>query len=250
MSLPTNTAEERLLAKAAPQLTPAPDAVDIQDLVEEVSHAICEHLPDRDPLLLATDGAAKDLVGAFSVVVQKPTCRFAAGDAGEDQSAYRVELMAIHLALQSAAQAVVCCTHVRCRTIFLVVDCLSAMQAIINGAAPSEYQHLLNQIRDHRRALDRHGLAVVFVWTPSHDKRPDWRPAVDLDPGQLRAFNAAADKGAGVSMERRRCGSLRHRWAAVAAEACAWEVEALQHNEQIAEAFHSFLKQSGKRPRE
>eukprot|EP00439_Symbiodinium_sp_Y106_P021395 s6984_g2.t1 len=58
------------------------------------------------PMCVATDGASKDLVGAYSIVVQRPNDQHATGDASEDQSPYRMELMGICVALQAAVHTI------------------------------------------------------------------------------------------------------------------------------------------------
>ena len=103
---PVNTAEERLLAKAVPCLPPAPPAVDPQGLLEDVREAMKAALQLSGWMCVATDGASKDLVGAYSIVVQRPNDQHATGDASEDQSPYRMELMGICVALQAAVHAI------------------------------------------------------------------------------------------------------------------------------------------------
>ena len=158
---PVNTAEERLLAKAVPRLPPAPPAVDPQGLLEDVSEAMQAALQLSGPMCVATDGASKDLVGAYSIVVQRPNDQHATGDASEDQSPYRMELMGICVALQAAVHAIdrLASRGVArcCHNMYLIVDCRSAIQAI-DGTAPSDYQHLLSRAREHGQAL------CVCVW--------------------------------------------------------------------------------------
>ena len=149
------------MAKAVPCLPPAPPAVDPQGLLEDVSEAMQAALQLSGPMCVATDGASKDLVGAYSIVVQRPNDQHATGDASEDQSPYRMELMGICVALQAAVHAIdrLASRGVArcCHNMYLIVDCRSAIQAI-DGTAPSDYQHLLSRAREHGQAL------CVCVW--------------------------------------------------------------------------------------
>ena len=128
----------------------------------------------------------------------------------------------------------------RWQRVYLVVDCDAAIRAI-EGRSGFDYAFKLRDVRDLRRKLSGDGTETRFIWTPSHDKKPNWRPEADLCPLQLRALNRAADEAAGACMHRRCSGSLRQVRARRVREASHWECKALQAVAAIGQAYHAHL---------
>ena len=225
--------------------------VDRTSFEEDLSAAVAVHY--NDPVLyLATDGSSKHAVGAMGFTVQKPSVTFAFADDLEDQESYRLEVTAICYMLRALHSAVLCSTSTRpwtCSKVFFVVDCEAALKAIEAGSG-FHLVFVLEEIRALRRLLLHRGVRVEPLWTPSHGKRPDWRPPQGHCALRLRALNTAADEAAGACMARRLRGSRRLAWAQLVASNTEWEVKAMEAAATIATAYHDFLKTKGTRPRE
>ncbi|CAE7036308.1 unnamed protein product [Symbiodinium sp. CCMP2592] len=211
---------------------------------------VAEHLvellgtfADEQDLFVATDGSSKDGVGSSGIAVQHPDSVAAFGDGLEDQSPYRMEVLALALALEAidiARRA----PKVRWRRVYLVVDCQAAIRAI-QGEQGFDYALLLDTIRRYIKKFRDGKLEVEFVWTPSHGKQPTWAPHGGLCATQLRALNEAADKAAQASMERRWTGSHRRAYAQRARHAQQWETQALKAIATIAKAYRDYLHTLG-----
>ena len=91
---------------------------------------------------------------------------------------------------------------------------------------------------------------MELLWTPSHGKKPGWKPPRGHCALKLRALNTAADEAAGGCMARRLRNSSRLEWANRVQNNTEWEVQAMEAAATIATAYHNFLKTKGTRPRE
>ena len=251
LALPADRGAERLFALPSGRLPPPPVMVDRPSFEEDLSAAVAVHY--NDPVLyLATDGSSKHAVGAMGFTVQKPSVTLAFADDLEDQEPYRLEVTAICYMLRALHSAVLCSTSTRpwsCSRVFFVVDCEAALKAIEAGSG-FHLVFVLEEIRALRRLLLHRGVRVELLWTPSHGKRPDWRPPKGHCALRLRALNTAADEAAGACMARRLRGSRRLAWAQLVASNTEWEVKAMEAAATIATAYHDFLKTKGTRPRE
>ena len=133
--------------------------------------------------------------------------------------------------------------------VFFVVDCESAIQALEHDSG-FDLAIVLTEARVLRQQLRDRGVQVDFLWTPSHGKRPSWKPPAGQSALRLRALNTAADEAAGSCMERRRRSSRRQAWATAVKRASEWEAKALTATATIAKAYHDHFRMLGTRPRE
>ena len=242
ISAPVHRGEERLLAIHLPEQPPPPPGVDLEGLREDIADAIHEALRDQPRIALACDGSSKQDVTAFAVVVHQVQSAFAGGDGLEDQSAYRAELRGLFFAVGAAAGAA--CRGAR-GEIFVFCDCFSAICAVAtrHGDAALLVQSIASLIQEAGSL----GIKISLEWIPSHGKRPEWKPSLEVDPAYLRNLNEAADAAAKQSAERRLQGSLRARWAVLQAQASQWEYKAVQPAASAARQLHQHLMQSGTR---
>ena len=251
LQLPTDRAAERLFALPSGSQPLAPPAIDPVGFLEELADAIAPHL-NSERLYLATDGSSKDGVGAMGWAIQFPAHTLATGDDLEDQSAFRLEMTAIHITFRALHTLLGRSRKDelwRCTDIVCVVDCWSAIQSL-EGGYSFDMASLVQDVRRVRHALQMEGVAVQFLWTPSHGKRPDWSPAGDHDANLMRHLNAAADVAAGECMSRRLAGSARAAWSLRQRQIVAWEYKAIMRVANVSKRYHAHLLQFGRRPRE
>ncbi|CAE7745015.1 L96 [Symbiodinium sp. CCMP2592] len=142
----------------------APPAIDLQDFKEHLVELLGTFADEQD-LFVATDGSSKDGVGSSGIAVQHPDSVAAFGDGLEDQSPYRMEVLALALAL-GAIDIARRAPKVRWRRVYLVVDCQAAIRAI-QGEQGFDYALLLDTIRRYIKKFRDGKLEVEFVWTPS-----------------------------------------------------------------------------------
>ncbi|CAE6972781.1 L96 [Symbiodinium sp. CCMP2592] len=213
--MPATRAEERLFARPTPQMPAAPVSSDVVEFDRSLDAAVLLALQpgehgDYPWAYIATDLSSERSVGAFAVVVGKPSQRFAAGTGSEDQAAYRQEALALHAALASLSRV----WQAGMKTqVFLVTDCLSAMQSIMGDAgALGSLPLLMQSARSLLRGLGTRGCLVSFIWVPSHGKNLRWQPPSGHCAHELREMNRAADVAAGECMGRRLSGSCRSQW--------------------------------------
>ena len=251
LSLPRDRGAERLFALPAGRFPAPPAMLDPASFLEDLCEAIAAH--HRDPVLyVATDGSSKSAVGAMGFAVQRPTHTFAFGDDLEDQEPYRLEVTAILYVLRALAAAVEGATSARpwsCSKVYCVVDCEAAIKAIAAGGG-FHLTFVIAEARALRLQLRDRGVRVELLWTPSHGKKPDWKPPRGHCALKLRALNTAADEAAGGCMARRLRNSSRLEWAKRVQNNTEWEVKAMEAAATIATAYHDFLKTKGTRPRE
>ena len=212
---PEDRAAERLLARPVRQLPPPPASIDLQDFQDELADSVVEHLTAPE-LYVATDGSSRDNVGSFGITIHNARHSFAASDDAEDQTPYRMELLAIIYALKAlttASESSHSQTRRRCRRVFMLVDCQSAIAAV-EGIGCFDYLLLLTEASRHRQQLAQLGVNVEFVWAPAHGRCSTWLPRHGLDPAFLRALNHAIDQAANASMLRRWEHSDRRAWEA------------------------------------
>ena len=251
---PVDRAQERLLARALPQLPVAPLTLDEDDFLQEVAMRITGTWQELEsqPLYLATDGSSKHEVGAWAIVVHEEAHSYAMGDGAEDQSPFRMEVRAICATLSALERATADASALhgsQGRCVYIVSDCKAAISAL-SGYDGFDLRLLLDAGRRDLQLVRCRGFRVEFTWVPSHDKRQHWCPPAPHDAGRLRALNRAADLAAGACMARRCQGSLRQRWHQLAAETRRWEEQAIALTAKAAEMYHAFLKTWGLRPSE
>ena len=94
------------------------------------------------------------------------------------------------------------------RTLWIVVDCQSALDALAAPAA-SCLLLLAAEAAESLKALKSSGWEVHAFWCPSHNKKLEWRAPVPLQTSLCRLLNEEADVQARRAMQRRLAGSLR-----------------------------------------
>ena len=249
LTLPTDRAAERLFAQQVPPYPLPPPALDLEGFFEELGEALLPLL-QLPTVFIATDGSSKHDVGAMGFALNSSQATLAVGDDREDQSPFRMELLAVWMLLRTLRTEVEGDSSPQplpCKQLWIVVDCESVLLAI-QGSKGFDYRLLLERVRQDCIALRCRGIRVCFVWVPSHDKRPSWKPPHGLDGDTLRALNRAADAAAGACMERRLRNSAREHWALQRQQAVDWEVQALHVVAQTASAYQGHLKNLGHGP--
>lgn len=239
--MPLDRAAERLFARPTPQMPAAPEPSDTEDFARSLDSVISRALQPGEPsehdrVYIATDGSSERSVGAFAVVVGEPSQAFAAGSGSEDQEAYRQEALALHATLASLHRV---WQPGMKHCVFIVTDCMSAMQAVTGGGGALGSMPLLMQsARSLLSGLGARGCRVSFVWVPSHDKNPKLRPPPGHCAQELRDLNRAADEAAGRHMSRRLAGSQRQLWHLQCDQVRDWELRTIRIAAAAAERLH------------
>ena len=128
----------------------------------------------------------------------------AAGIAAEDQSAFRAEAEGLLAALRALCMAVQKIGTSKIQVV-IVLDCRSVIEVAHGklGTTPVLACRLQRALGEALRCFHQ----VTLTWVPSHGKgRSGWRPHEGLSEGELRAWSAAADRGARDEADRLRVG--------------------------------------------
>jgi hypothetical protein len=200
---PVDRVEERLFAKVVHERPAAPSSSNFVPFVADVTRFLDRALQGDKHIFVATDGAAKHGVSAFSVVILSVNFAAATGSFGEDQTPVRAELDALGVVCKAA-----CALSERGVTgdITLVTDCISAMSTF--DTSDSSRPLLALQLRRWKRRASAMGLHVHLFWVPAHDRIvPHWKPHPLASEAQLRAWNRRADSMAGECRATRSLGS-------------------------------------------
>ncbi|CAE7354146.1 unnamed protein product, partial [Symbiodinium sp. CCMP2592] len=206
---PAHTAQERLFAMEVGCYPAAPPAIDLQDFKEHLVELLGTFADEQD-LFVATDGSSKDGVGSSGIAVQHPDSVAAFGDGLEDQSPYRMEVLALALALEAI-------------DIGGVPRYGGAAIRAIQGEQGFDYALLLDTIR---RYIKR-GFATAS-WKSSLSGH---RPMANSPPGHFMA--ACASRSSVLSM-RLRTKRHRHRWNDVGRALAGMPM----HNEHVMHNSH------------
>jgi len=215
---PTDRVEERLCGAPLREFPPAPrvnkpPGPTLRDMLQQA----CDSSPDE--MMLATDGSSQHDIGSFAVVSERPSFSYADADEQEDQTPFRMELLALTVLFETL---VLCARGPRKITVF--VDCDSAIKAVF---APSSCclpllaqraQTAINNIR-------RRGIRVSLHWVPSHGKRPRWCAPEGYNAEDCRRLNDKADDAARRHCALRCSGADRQVWASQKEEAKLREVD-------------------------
>ena len=197
LPFPVDRVEERLLGRPIPEYPPAP-ATEEQALVPQLLQlfetAASAH---QTSLLLATDGSSEHDIGASAVVCDSPYLEMASADSSEDQTPFRMELLAILGVLEALELSAHPPRHVT-----ILVDCESAMKAICCPEA-SKYCILAARAHGAGAAARRRGVNWQLTWVPSHGKKPGWTPRAPLLAATCRTLNQKADDCANRLRRRR-----------------------------------------------
>ena len=214
--LPRERAQERLFAAPIEAYPPAPPAVDLEGFEQDVADHLEAFFKDDAELFLASDGSAKEGVGAFAIVTAEAS--FGTGDASEDQSAFRNEALAL-LYITRALQRL---PGDRRGRVHVLCDCQAALQGVARpgmSALPCIFEEIATNLRN----LQSRGIAVSLTWVPAHGRKRHWRPPDGISAELCRDLNDKADAAANCARENRAAHSRRALWHQAFGEATAWE---------------------------
>ena len=202
--------QDRLQAKAVPEIPPAPDVIDNEQVVDELVDLLSQAFAaaGQGNALVGTDGSSIDGVAAASIASRSRKVVAFSTD-GEDQSSYKAEV---------AALVFLCRALLRFRDkwkgrLVVACDCKAAIDAFFGRGTLFT---LVQELTAARTMLSSWGLLVDLVWIPSHGKALPraWRGDPQVPVDHLRIVNEFADDAARAWAVRRACGSLRQRWTA------------------------------------
>ena len=245
LAMPVDRAQERLFCQPVPTMPPAPHGVDLEDFAESLSQQLSQVLHEDRPLYVSTDGGSKDDVGSFAIFFEGFS--FGAGAGHEDQSAFRQGLNAILFLSRSLKSAA---SNGARGQVFVICDCQAAIAAVMTQKASATCARLVQEIQLNLQHANILGVPASFIWVPSHNKNPNWRPEGDLDGSFLRQLNERADAYCSEVLSRRLQGSLRQRWHVVAHNAMTWEYNAIHAAAKAAERLREHFQRVGAQRRE
>ena len=197
--------------------------LDVPELMEDLDAALSPAL-DLHTAFIATDGSAKQGAATLGVFVPASDSSFGMLVEGEEQTAYAAEVCALALILRRIVGLLQTGPR-RIRKLVLVSDCMSAIDTVCHGRGErrllaAECRALLDQLACV--------IEVDFVWVPSHGKIScRFRGHPGATEGQLRAWNAHADRAAGELWERLAAPSARAQWWRRRLAGQEWEHKAL-----------------------
>ncbi|CAE7264068.1 unnamed protein product [Symbiodinium sp. CCMP2592] len=215
---PSTRAGERLFAAEIPEYPAAPAASDFENTLQSIVAHLRNFATVGERLLIATDGSAKFDVGGCAVIFGSGDGAFVFGDACEDQSAFRCELLTLTTLFEAISRAQLA---PGCQ-VGILVDCSSALQAVAQPEAcsmPLLAHKAARLLRDVRAG----GLDLKISWTPAHGRRPNWTAPWGLTADRCRDLNERADAAANSIREHRARGSGRVSWHAELHRAALWE---------------------------
>ncbi|CAE7824121.1 gcs-1 [Symbiodinium sp. CCMP2592] len=215
---PSTRAGERLFAAEIPEYPAAPAASDFENTLQSIVAHLRNFATVGERLLIATDGSAKFDVGGCAVIFGSGDGTFVFGDACEDQSAFRCELLTLTTLFEAISRAQLA---PGCQ-VGILVDCSSALQAVAQPEAcsmPLLAHKAARLLRDVRAG----GLDLKLSWTPAHGRRPNWTAPWGLTADRCRDLNERADAAANSIREHRARGSGRVSWHAELHRAALWE---------------------------
>ena len=221
MPAPIDRVEERLCGAPLREFPPAPQVVmrSGRSLSSMLQQAIAE---SPDAITLATDGSSRFDIGSYAIVSEKPPFCYADADEQEDQSPFRMELLALVMLFETLVK---CDTLPRLATVF--VDCESALKAL---AAPGRcgIPLLAQRASDAIKGIRQQNICVSMHWVPSHGKRPGWCAPAGYAADECRRLNDKADDAARRHCEQRCRGADRQVWAGQLVAAKAREVQVVR----------------------
>ncbi|OLQ04545.1 hypothetical protein AK812_SmicGene12363 [Symbiodinium microadriaticum] len=221
MPAPIDRVEERLCGAPLREFPPAPQVVmrSGRSLSSMLQQAIAE---SPDAITLATDGSSRFDIGSYAIVSEKPPFCYADADEQEDQSPFRMELLALVMLFETLVK---CDTLPRLVTVF--VDCESALKTL---AAPGRcgIPLLAQRASDAIKGIRQQNTRVSMHWVPSHGKRPGWCAPAGYAADECRRLNDKADDAARRHCEQRCRGADRQVWAGQLEAAKAREVQVVR----------------------
>ncbi|CAE7316502.1 gcs-1 [Symbiodinium sp. CCMP2592] len=215
---PSTRAGERLFAAEITEYPAAPAASDFENILQSIVAHLRNFATVGERLLIATDGSAKFDVGGCAVIFGSGDGTFVFGDACEDQSAFRCELLTLTTLFEAISRAQLA---PGCQ-VGILVDCSSALQAVAQPEAcsmPLLAHKAARLLRDVRAG----GLDLKLSWTPAHGRRPNWTAPWGQTAARCRDLNERADAAANSIREHRARGSGRVSWHAELHRAALWE---------------------------
>ena len=243
LTLPTDRAQERLFCQPVPILPPAPHGVDPLEFVDRLAEHLSQAWCSGHPLYISTDGGSKDEVGGFAIHFAGQS--FGAGTGHEDQTAFRQELNAILFLSRGLKKAA---STAAGGHVYIICDCQAAISSIEARETTSAYPLLVQEIQLNLQHASISGVSVSFIWVPSRNKQPEWRPPAGHDGPFLRRLNESVDAHCTEILSRRLQGSLRQRWQAIAHNAIQWEYNVIHAAAKAAERLHQHFQRVGTQP--
>lgn len=239
---PSHRAEERLFAKVCLEM-PAPPPEDNGDIMENFIQTLTTCMDESStPLPLATDGSTtRSQVAAWGVYLPTADQHFTGGIAGEDQSPFRAEVVAIVQTLQGLIHACRARPHLaRKKHVILISDCQSAL-ALCNdciGSTPL----LARQVQQLIRQLQSAVAKLEFLWIPSHGKLvKDTLFTSVFTEAELRKWNDVIDKAVRSKASEKAAGSNREAWWNQACVDKDWEMKVIRTVAAAHVRYQSYL---------
>lgn len=240
---PSHRAEERLFAKVCLEM-PAPPPEDNGDIMENFIQTLTTCMDESStPLPLATDGSTtRSQVAAWGVYLPTADQHFTGGIAGEDQSPFRAEVVAIVQTLQGLIHACRARPHLaRKKHVILISDCQSAL-ALCNdciGSTPL----LARQVQQLIRQLQSAVAKLEFLWIPSHGKLvKDTLFTSVFTEAELRKWNDVIDKAVRSKASEKAAGSNREAWWNQACVDKDWEMKVIRTVAAAHVQYQSYLR--------
>ena len=235
---PVDRVEERLFAKVLRERPKPPQVPAYDSVFSDISLAVESSLQTSNQLVVATDGSAESQVASWSIVLPQVDRTFAGGVSGEDQSAYRAEVCAMHILLLVLVWMLDHDKSLPTQILF-VSDCLSAISMVQFGQGAACL--LAREIHALRSTCFSNGLSLAWQWVPSHGRIvPSWRPDCGFGEMQLRAWNDLADRKAKAQLRILLQTSPRVAWNVTYKLAVAWETDVIFAVSRIASFFESW----------
>merc|ERR1719188_271293 len=113
-------------------------------------------------------------------------------------------------------------------TVVILSDCQGAITLASSQLAYSERAGMVDDIIQSRRLLAKNGMDVIFEQVPSHGKRPNWTPKIDLESGFCREMNQKADEAATACLQRWEPRLPRAAWFKERDLAIKWAAQTLR----------------------
>ena len=232
---PTERVGERLLGAPLREFPPPPPTgiTDREELKVQLK-TVFEASPQR--AVLATDGSSRDEIGAFSIVSESPPWTFVGADEGEDQTPFRMELLAL-VELLTAAATLPCLP----KALFILVDCEAALKALVSPGACC-LRLLAYEAFSAVKLIRMRATQVHFIWVPSHGKKSRWTPPFHLDATTCRRLNEQADIAARRHCAFRSTGANRQRWHAEHIAASTHEVTLVSFSSRAGTLLEDHMK--------
>ena len=117
--------------------------------------------------------------------------------------------------------------------VILVVDCMSAITVLRDAPLCAQWWGWQLKYRAAVNDLVRRGVRVTLEWTPSHDKKPKWKPVSGITAELARSLNKHADVLARGAAQRLAADPALAEWRKSRERAVAWSSRALAWAKEV-----------------